>query len=331
MDPAALAATRFGLSPMLELRNALRLLHPLSRIDDPMYHQWRMSTLDAVRRAKLDLRPLYDLVPPSNYTPDFLAPVPPPATATFESELDLIAATPATRVRAELDWAEQWLNPWAGRRRRDIIRAMAEDPARTRDRAVELLPRFWDVALADLWPDIRAVLERDLAHRGALLARRGIRAVFDTIHTGVRWDVDTLHVRRRFAEEVVVDSRGLVLMPSAFAGPRLGGTTTRPWQPTVWYGAREVGRLWAPARSAAEPAMAKVVGRTRASILAALHRPTATTALAAALGLAAGNVSEHLHTLQAAGLVTSRRHRREVRYVRTPLADDLLAGAGPLP
>lgn len=329
MTPGALAATRFGLSPTLELRNALRVLHPLSRIDDPRYHPWRLSTLDAVRRAGLDLRPLYDLVPPSNYTPDFLAPLPPSSATSFESELEQIAATPTTRVAVELGWAESWLNPWAGRHRRDILRAMAEDPARTRDRAVELLPRFWDIALADRWPDIRAVLARDIAHRGELLARRGARAVFDALHPGVRWESDALLVRRRFSEDVTVDSRGLVLMPSAFAGSRLGGTTNRPWQPTVWYGAREVTRLWGSTPVAAGPALAKVVGRTRASILAALFRPTATTVLAATLGLAPGNVSGHLHTLQAAGLVTSKRHRREVRYVRTPLADDLLAGAEP--
>jgi DNA-binding transcriptional ArsR family regulator len=67
------------------------------------------------------------------------------------------------------------------------------------------------------------------------------------------------------------------------------------------------------------------LGTSRAALLAELDRPRSTSALAAAIGLSAPAVSQQLSALRAAGLVGSGRHGREVLYLRTELAERLLA------
>lgn len=58
-----------------------------------------------------------------------------------------------------------------------------------------------------------------------------------------------------------------------------------------------------------------------------LDLPMSTTQLATALALSAPTLSAHLHALHRAGILTSRRDGRAVRYSRTLLGDHLLASA----
>jgi hypothetical protein len=114
-------------------------------------------------------------------------------------------------------------------------------------------------------------------------------------------------------------------MPSVLAGRRLGGATDPPSPPTVWYRAHDVAQVWRPAVPV-PLTLVKVLGGTRARLLAALTQPTATTTVAAELGIAAGHVAEQLAALRGAGLVRSQRSGRHVLNSRTPLGDRLLAG-----
>jgi DNA-binding transcriptional ArsR family regulator len=52
-----------------------------------------------------------------------------------------------------------------------------------------------------------------------------------------------------------------------------------------------------------------------------------TTQLATLLSLTAPTLNAHLQSLQAAGLVSSRRDGRSVLYARTDLGERLLAGS----
>ena len=78
--------------------------------------------------------------------------------------------------------------------------------------------------------------------------------------------------------------------------------------------------MWAPHAAPDGSALAGVLGRTRAAVLSQLDLPMSTTQLATALALSAPTLSAHLHALQRAGIVTSRRDGRAVRYSRTPWA-----------
>jgi DNA-binding transcriptional ArsR family regulator len=73
-------------------------------------------------------------------------------------------------------------------------------------------------------------------------------------------------------------------------------------------------------------ALARLLGRTRALVLAALDEPLSTTALAALLELTPAGASRHLLALRDAGLAATERHGHEIRYSRTDLGASLLTG-----
>src|SRR5690606_20539586 len=129
------------------------------------------------------------------------------------------------RVGAELARTYERLNPNVGSRRRATVRALIREPATVRARVVDVMEAFWEVALADLWPRLRATLEADVAHRGERAARLGFGAAAHQPESGLRWRSGRLELRRPFPAEIHVDGRGLVLSPSVFAGSRVGGTT----------------------------------------------------------------------------------------------------------
>ncbi|WP_163507030.1 winged helix-turn-helix domain-containing protein [Fodinicola acaciae] len=334
---AALAATRFGWSPLLEVRNALRVLHPLRRSDHPVYAGWRPRTLAALADSTVDLALLHTFVAPSGYVPGFLAPAPPPGTPPeLSAELSRVCATDAATVVRHIHEAIRVMPHGTGKRRADRLRGLAENPEEARDRAVVALESFWQVALQPIWPGIQAVLDRDIAVRSAQLAQYGPAAAFDALHPGVRWQAGTLITDRPASLHVRVDDRGMVLLPSVFAADLIGGAADPELQATLTYRARGTAELWSLAASAGprhdtEPpaGLVRTLGLSRTRILVQLDSPLTTTQLAEFLRLAAGNVSTHLTALRGAGLVASHRRGHRVLYARTVLADQLLTAARP--
>ena len=166
------------------------------------------------------------------------------------------------------------------------------------------------------------MLDADLAHRARRLTEGGPAALFADLHRMVRWRDGRLDVGTLFDASVPLAGRGLVLVPSAFYWQSVGPIIDPPWQPTLIYPARGVELLWQPGE-AGPRALSRVIGRSRADLLAALEAPRSTTDLARQLGLSPGAVSQHLAALRDAGLLTAARRGREVLYLRTHLADQL--------
>ena len=125
-----------------------------------------------------------------------------------------------------------------------------------------------------------------------------------------------------FDGHVDLDGRGLLFVPSAFTWPRPSASMEA--QPFVVYPARGIASLWEPGRAAPPAALAALLGRRRAAVLAALHAPRSTTELARALALSPGSVSQHLSVLRDAGLANAHRVGRVVLYVRSPTGDALV-------
>jgi len=328
---------RFALSPLCETHEAVRTLR---RTERHSYHlPWLRRTRSAA--AELDLAPLWLLMPtPGGYTPDFLGP-PPPGTAgaatraatgpegTFAEELARVRATDPALAREELARSLACTPGAAGSARG---RAMLADPARAVAELAELTERAWRTLLAPDWPRLRDLLEADIAYRARQLTAAGLERLFTDLHPGLSWHGKegrlTVRTRHRLRQTQELSGRGVLLMPSVFVWPDVVSGFAAPWQPTVLYPARGAGALWQRPTPDSARALARLLGANRAAVLSGLDEPASTTALAARLGLAPSSVSAHLGALREAGLLTSRRVRRQVLYERTPLGIAVLAGGG---
>ncbi|MEV7414151.1 DUF5937 family protein [Streptomyces sp. NPDC089919] len=182
---------------------------------------------------------------------------------------------------------------------------------------------WWEAAVLPHWPRIRALLEADLAYRTRQLAEDGIREVLARLHPELTWEEDRLVSWALPAGRHDLAGGGLTLAPSAFAARchLLPGRAGVP--PCLVYPARGAGTLW-ECRGDSGAGLARLLGRSRAALLAQTATPSTTTGLAARSGLTPGAVSQHLSVLREAGLVAGHRYRREVHYTVSELGMALL-------
>jgi DNA-binding transcriptional ArsR family regulator len=314
-----IAQTRLAGSPLFEAVASLVALR------DPGAHAIHLPWVEQARPrlADLDLRLLEALVPINGYVPDFLTPPPAAPLPDFAGELRRMRATPPEQVRRELRFVHPRGVP-------ALLRPLRDDPAAELPRVAGLMRAYWDRVLAPHWPRMRALLESDILHRARRLADGGTAALLADLHPTVARRGDVLQVSSRHDEVVALDGRGLLLMPSLFVWPQVRAVVDPPWQPTVIYPARGVGTLWEPAHSTPPAALAGVLGRTRAALLAELDVPRSGGELARQLELTPGAISQALTSLRAAGLVVADREGRIVLCRRTAVGDALLsAGAAP--
>jgi DNA-binding transcriptional ArsR family regulator len=309
-----LAHTRFACSALHETMASLRVLA------DPTTHAMQLPWLrDALPRLRgLELTLLRSLIPSRGYVPDFVTPPPDSPLPDFGAELERVAAVDADQVRNELTVA------FAGRPPAVVGEAFSDPAAGLRRLAAEL-DAYYAATLRHWWPAVRAVLEADILHRARLLADGGTRALFAQLHPGIKWQANgRLIVEIVYDAPVALDGQGLLLMPSVFTWPSLGATTDPPWQPTLVYPARGIATVWEDATPPAPEALGRVLGRTRAQLLATLEVPHTGTGLARALDITAGAVSQHITALRAAGLVATHRDGRHIICRRTALGDQLM-------
>jgi DNA-binding transcriptional ArsR family regulator len=312
-----LARLRFAISPMWEVVASLR------RLRDPSAAGPHLPWIDGLRGrlGGIELGPALHLTPARGYVPDFMSPPPTTPLARFEDEIELVRASPARQVRRDMELL------LGGRPAPPVLEPFLSSPVRSVKRLADQLERYWAVAIEPHWPRVRALLEADLAHRARRLTEGGPAALFPDLHRSVGWRGGAVHVDVPHDGVTRLEGRGLLLVPSAFSWISPATIDEEPWQPTLIYPARGVAALWEPPAERSPEAVARVIGRTRAGLLARLQTPQTTTALAARTGLRAGGVSQHLTALRDAGLVSATRQGRAVLYVRTDLADALLTGA----
>lgn len=313
-----LGTIRFARSPAWETVQAVRLFKdPRGR---PYHQAWFAAVADRART--LDLAPLLAINPVRGVVPDFVSPPPLTPTPGIDEQLAQIRATPDAQVADELERCLAALPAEA----RGPVLAMLARPAATRERLAEIISRAWTLLVEPFWPDIESFLDEDLAYRSRQLADRGLRTVIDGLHPRISWNDTGIHVVDRSSAVTDLRGRGLLLMPSAFVWPIVTTASDEPWQPAIAYPARGIAGLWQ--RAPAPPdALIRLLGSTRATILAALVNPASTTALAQRHGMSAAGVSRHVTAMRDAGLLAGTRHGHEVRYARTKLGTDLTRAA----
>lgn len=311
-----LVRTRFAISPLFDLTWSTDVLR------DPAAHSLHLPW---ARAASARLEGLdWDIVAAvthssTGFVPDFPSPPPTTPLAEIDAELARVRATPSDRIARELDWAYGPAGPPAA------ARILLDDPDVGLGRLVDVMRAYWTRAVAPWWPRIRAALEDDIVHRARRLTAGGAIEVFADLDPSVRWRDGALEVDRALDQDVDLRGRGLLLVPAAFAWPRVFAMVDEPWQPALIYTPRGIGDLWAPGETADRAALDALLGARRAAVLAALGAPVATTELAARLDASAGGTSAHLKVLARAGLVRTRRDGRRMLYERTPAGDALLA------
>ncbi|SDK53553.1 Helix-turn-helix domain-containing protein [Glycomyces sambucus] len=328
---------RMAFSPLWEVVASLRALHaPASHA---VHLPWVKRARRQIREAALDLEPLTALACAHPHRlPGFLAPTPTTPTPDLRTELadlrDSATLDPAALDPAALDLAaadSAGLNtldldepPFADSTA-PIVRELRSDPAAGLARICRTIERYWALVLEPHWPRMRSLLEADVLYRARQFADGGAGRLLNGLDATVAWEDGVLTIEHGgVSDERRLDGRGLVLVPSVFVWPRVATKTDRRWQPVLRYPARGVGTLWERGSATTLHALAAVIGRSRARLLAELSAPVSTTDLAARTGMSPAGVSAHLTALRDAGLVTATRIGRSVLYVRTTLGDDLL-------
>ena len=310
-----LARTRFAISPMWE---AIRSLVALQDPSTAALHLPWLRSLSG-KLSGIALEPVAALIPPRGYWPDFLTPPPSGPLGRIGDDLHAVRRTPVKQIRHDIELFR------AQHPRSHVSSEWLEHPRREARRLAGTVEAFWDRAIEPAWPRIQAFLDADIAHRARRLAKGGAADLLADLHPGVAWAGDRLDVVSDRDATIELDGRGLVLMPSAFQWARPATIELPPWQPTLIYPARGIATLWDEGTHTSG-GVARLLGATRAAVLATLDAPRSTADIAQLLSISAAGASHHLTTLRDAGLATARREGRTVLYVRTPTGDALARG-----
>ena len=314
IGPADLLRVRFAVSPLFEIVGAVRVLGGLG--DETGQHAAWLASLDP--GAAVGLEALLALHKPRGYVPDFVSPPPRSPSPSIEEQIREVRRTPLEQVRSELALGvRDQPDPQAGALMHDLIR----DPAHARETLAQQVELAWERLLRARWPRLLALLEADIGHRSRVLAARGLRSALSGLHPSVHATGTSVRLEHGVNEQRELAGEGLLLMPSAFVWPTPIAVLDLPWQPTLIYPVRGVAELWRGQPPPAPGALGRLLGETRARILAALDEPASTTSLARELGLSPANVSGHLAALRDAGLAGAARRGREVPYRRSDLGD----------
>ncbi|GLZ43224.1 winged helix-turn-helix domain-containing protein [Actinokineospora sp. NBRC 105648] len=300
LDAAAMSKVRLGISPAMEALAWLRLTiqgHPHPIFGDP-----GPSARFALRDP--DVRMVAGTLPVGKgYMPDLFTPQPPAVAAdrAWQTQLEQVAATDAETVAYQMTAVS---NP-----SRDALDAV--EAGTFAKRSADGLARFWTAAIADSWSGLRERLDSDLAERARTMATEGVGALLGTLHTDIRWTGSALQVDKPWDFES--HPSGLVLAPAALAWPTLFVQIEEPTDGVVYFPANGLG----VPRAVGGPALSRLLGPTRATLLRDLDVPRTTTDLSTRHRLAPATVSYHLSVLHGSGLVAKARDRRAVLYWRT--------------
>jgi DNA-binding transcriptional ArsR family regulator len=122
--------------------------------------------------------------------------------------------------------------------------------------------------------------------------------------------------------------RGLAVIPSVFIGrePSLHENPNDDDEtPRLILPAADAGRAWLwERRRSPGAALAALVGRNRATVLASVKDGCTTTELARRANISLAAASQHASVLRGAGLIASLRQGGAVLHVLTPLGAELL-------
>lgn len=323
---ADLARTRLaeGPRPMLELDIALRLLQEGTH--STRFGAWRRESL---RRLSPRVRRLFDLIPPTGWTVDFLDQS---AADSIDEALERVRATPATRIRKDME-------TWTGRARHRAVPRWTEALGSDRQLLTELADTVAHAhkhVLAPYQRHMDALSDADQALRTRQATHGGLHALLSGLNPHyIRWESPVLELTMASGSsgDIHLAGRGLLLIPSVFGAvyPALDETAeAQPWL-TYPVGLRDTD-LFLPsidtarALSTVPDSLTALLGHTRAVVLwtIARHPGCTTTELARRAGISPASASQHATVLRTAGLSHTTRHHNTALHTPTHAGTDLL-------
>jgi DNA-binding transcriptional ArsR family regulator len=300
--------------PLWELVLSLQMLRP--QRGDLLFRGWRRGTGSAIRRAGLGerLRLPFALTPTIGYFPDFLTPS--AAINGLDHGLDAIRSTPNPTLHADV-------------RQLALSRPLPEDAhrialgePRTLIELTDTLRTCYDLTITPYRRVLDAAVERDHRIRTNALAAGGVERLLASLRPMMTWSSGELSIPTHRDQDLYLDGRGLLLIPSYFCvtGPLTLLDPARP--PVLIY---PVTRQPDALRPGDHGALAALIGSTRAAILELIaERHSTTSELANRIGIAIATASEHANVLRQAGLITSHREGNRMLHHPTALGFALL-------
>jgi hypothetical protein len=262
---------RFAYSPLAEVTESLYAVH--SGQLHLVHRGWHRRV--AAELSRVDTPLLQAVVPAQGLIANVLFSGAVDARTSIEDQLEGVARCDPARLADDLSraYARAELPTAAA----DLVAAGAGGPALL----AEALGRYWERVIAPYWPQMRSVLETDVAYRGAQLARSGFDGLLSDLHPELRMGDGTLDVEAAGDSEHELGGAGMLLVPCVFAWPHLIVDPGRTGNPSITYGSRGVGTLWETDEELVDQdAVEALLGRARATVLRAVRRPRATTELA---------------------------------------------------
>ena len=302
-----------GLGPLAETVMAVTLLRCP---DQPrtLLGEWRGQVQGLLTPR---MRPLTALIPPGCKGVDLCTLT--GEAATIEQGVQALLEVPREHLLVEMAYTD--------RHSRLPAAAWALAEAGARPDLADATQAAYHALVQPYWARIRACLHAEQAARRRILASGGPDRLLASLQNQrIRWRPPVLEIATASNVEMHLDGRGLVLVPSVFVGrePSLHENPNDCADvPRLILPAADTGHLWDASRDQGA-ALAALVGRNRAAVLASVADGCTTTELARRAGISLAAASQHATVLRGAGLITSRRQGGAVLHTLTPLGTDLL-------
>jgi DNA-binding transcriptional ArsR family regulator len=301
------ARTRVAASfdPLWELVLSLQMLR--GQPGDLLFRRWRGQVSAAVRRAGLGarLRLLTELVPTYGYFPDFVNPL--AALRGLDHGLEAIRST-AAHVLAR-DLRRLSVSGRAG----PALPALARGEPAALDALTATMRDYYTAAVEPHRARLDAAVEHDRAARMRAMAGGGVEGLLHSLRPGMAWSSGELTVAGHPQQEIHLDGRGLLLIPSYFCVNHPITLFDPALPPVLVYPVlRSAETLPTALLPGANTSLRALIGPTRAAVLEAAVAGGTTGELARRVGVSPATASEHASVLRAAGLVVSHRDRNRV-------------------
>jgi DNA-binding transcriptional ArsR family regulator len=263
------------------------------------------------------MKPLTALIPPGSKGVDLCTLT--GEAPTIEQGIRALLDVPREHLLVEMEYAD--------RRSRLSAAAWTLAEPGARPNLAEATQAAYQALVQPYWTRIRACLHAEQAARSRTLAREGAAGLLASLQgQRIRWRPPVLEILMPSHVDMDLGGRGIALVPSVFIGkdpclyenPNDDDDVPRLMLPVADSG---YAHLWDGPRGAA---LAALVGRNRAVVLASIADGCTTTELARRAGISLAAASQHATVLRDSGLIASRRQGSAVLHVLTPLGEELL-------